>query len=135
MITYTLDTNIITYLLKGDQTVLDNYLTATKEGKDFTISPMAYYEVKRGLSAIKAIKKISYFNTLYSQYDNVDFDIRVWDKATEIYIDLKKKGRPIGDADILIGAYCLINDFTLVTNNEVHFKCIKGLKVENWKNN
>ena len=129
---YTLDTNIITYLLKGDKTIAENYIAAIKDGIDITISPVVYYEIKRGLSAVNASKKICSFEKLYAQCENADFDIRVWDKAAEIYVDLRKKGRPIGDADILIAAYCLVNDYTLVTNNEAHFQYVNGLKLVNW---
>ena len=30
---------------------------------------------------------------------------------------LQEQGKPIGDADVLIDAYCVVNDYTLVTNN------------------
>jgi len=46
-------------------------------------------------------------------------------KAAEIYAELKKQGKLINDADILIASI-------VVTSNETHFKRIKGLKVENW---
>ena len=45
---------------------------------------------------------------------------------------LEKKGRVIDDADLFIAACALVNDATLVTNNEKHFRRIKGLKLENW---
>ncbi len=34
--------------------------------------------------------------------------------------------------DLLIAAHALGHGWTLVTNNEAEFKCVKGLKVENW---
>ncbi|MGR3176674.1 MAG: hypothetical protein ACUZ8E_01295 [Candidatus Anammoxibacter sp.] len=42
------------------------------------------------------------------------------------------KGNVINDADMFIASCALVNGFTLVTNNERHFKRIKELKVENW---
>lgn len=36
------------------------------------------------------------------------------------------------DADILISASAMSNGFTLITNNEKHFKRIAGLRIENW---
>jgi len=53
-------------------------------------------------------------------------------KAADVYIDLKQKGQLIGDADILITAYCLANNYTLVTNNTGDFGRINGLKHVNW---
>ena len=38
----------------------------------------------------------------------------------------------ISDADILIGATALVNDFGVVTNNISHFEYIKDLILENW---
>ena len=37
------------------------------------------------------------------------------------------------DADILIAAFCLHNNYILVTDNIKHFKNIKGLNTVNWR--
>jgi tRNA(fMet)-specific endonuclease VapC len=52
--------------------------------------------------------------------------------AADIYADLKRKGRPIDDGDLLIAAQCITSEFTLVTNNTKHFENISGLKHVNW---
>jgi Predicted nucleic acid-binding protein, contains PIN domain len=132
MITYALDTNIITYILKKNTIVINHYITETKKGNSFIIPPLVSYEIKRGLKYIQAFKKMSAFDEFYAQFENIDFDIQVWDKAADIYVDLRKKGIPIEDADILIAAYCLVHDYVLVTNNTKHFERIEGLKYVNW---
>ena len=38
----------------------------------------------------------------------------------------------IKDSDVLIAAFCVINDCTLVTNNTKHFDNIDSLDVEDW---
>jgi len=59
----------------------------------------------------------------------------VWEKAAALYVYTRQIGKPVGsDTDLLIAAYCLINDCTLVTNNTRHFENIDGLKLVNWKN-
>jgi predicted nucleic acid-binding protein len=50
----------------------------------------------------------------------------------QLFSDLQKRGIMIGDNDLLIAAYCIQHDFTLVTNNEKHFKYINNLKIVNW---
>ncbi len=54
----------------------------------------------------------------------------------EVFADLKaglhKRGTPVDDMDLLIGATALAANHTLVTNNERHFSKIPGLRVENW---
>jgi predicted nucleic acid-binding protein len=39
----------------------------------------------------------------------------------------------IEDADILIAAFCLYNNYILVTDNTKHFINIKGLNTVNWR--
>lgn len=53
-------------------------------------------------------------------------------KAAGVYATLRKRGQPIGDADILIAASALTHGFGVVTNNESHFRRIDGLHVDNW---
>jgi predicted nucleic acid-binding protein len=56
----------------------------------------------------------------------------VAEKASELYVKLKKKGLLIQDADLLIAATALIHGLCVITNNVNHFSRIKGLKVLNW---
>jgi predicted nucleic acid-binding protein len=65
-----------------------------------------------------------------SGIDSIDREIL--GTASIIFSNLQKKGITIEDNDILIGAYCLCHDLTLVTNNERHFKHISNLKIANW---
>ena len=37
------------------------------------------------------------------------------------------------DSNILIAAFCIVHDYTLVTHNVRHFEGIRDLKVEDWK--
>lgn len=59
----------------------------------------------------------------------------IYNKASEIYAELRNKGFPSGEFDILIAATALENDMTLVTNNTKHFIKIKeyfNLRIDNW---
>ena len=49
-----------------------------------------------------------------------------------IYATLKKSGKLINDADILIASIVKAHNAVLVTNNEEHFSRIEGLRIENW---
>jgi predicted nucleic acid-binding protein len=59
-------------------------------------------------------------------------DKEILEISISVYVDLRKQGLVIEDADILIAAYCIKNDCILVTNNTKHFENIKGLKIINW---
>jgi tRNA(fMet)-specific endonuclease VapC len=55
--------------------------------------------------------------------------------AAEIKARLVSQGTPIGDrdGDIFIAAHCIVNGYTLVTDNTGDFKRIGGLNIANWK--
>ena len=47
-------------------------------------------------------------------------------------MQLKNQGKLIEDADILVAATAIYKELVVVTDNERHFRRIKGLEVENW---
>ena len=132
---YVLDTNIITALMKGEYSVLERIQGVLFEGHDVTISCITYYEIKRGLLAIKASTQIKKFELLLNQLEIILFDnIMVFDEASRIFADLKIRGELISDADILIASGAKVNGFILVSRDD-DFKRVKGLKLENWRTN
>ena len=52
--------------------------------------------------------------------------------AAVIYADLRKNGFTVNDADILIAAFCIVNNYTLITDNTKDFVNISGLKFISW---
>jgi len=56
----------------------------------------------------------------------------MWVKAAHIYADLRKMGFTVSDDDIFIAAFCLLNEYTLVTRNTKDFENITGLQQVNW---
>jgi predicted nucleic acid-binding protein len=61
---------------------------------------------------------------------NIDDD--VINVASDLYAQLRKKGKTIGDADILIAAIVIKNDGTLISNNTKHYEDIEQLNLINW---
>jgi predicted nucleic acid-binding protein len=132
MTKYALDTNIITYYLKGNRTVIDRLADETDKGNLIFIPPIAFYEIKRWLLTINSNKKLALFEDMCSLSDIGSIERGILETASVIYSDLQKRGIAVGDNDILIAAYCIYHNFTLVTNNEKHFKYIANLRIENW---
>ena len=133
--TYVLDTNIISYFLNKDLEVRSAFKQAVSEGNDFAVSPVVYYEIKRWLVLKNATAKLKAFEELLLKSIKSDLTVWTWEKAVDIYVALHKKGQPVDDSDIMIAAFCIVNDYTLVTNNTKHFQNIDELKITNWKNN
>ena len=98
----------------------------------FYLSIITRYEILQGLAAKEARRQMAVFEMLCNQSTILPLTEEAITKAAEIYADLAHLGQLIGDADILIAASAMVQEFGLVTNNERHFRRIKGLQVENW---
>ena len=133
MTVYALDTNIVTLLLKNDETVIDNASNATNDGHELVIPPIVDYEVRRGLLAKGMDKKLREYLVFRQSVSTGVINEAVWLKAADIYAKLNQSGKNIDDADILIASFCIVNDYTLVTNNTRHFSWIDGLVITDWK--
>ena len=137
MTVYALDANTISYLLRAEGNVSVNFQKEILEANNPYVMPyIVVYEVKRWLhdKPTKQMQIFSHkFDTFFSAVEeDAEMGSDVWNAASQIYIDLKHRGQLIGDADILIAAYYIVNDCTLVTRNERDFKRISGLQFVNW---
>lgn len=135
--TYALDTNIISYLLRPsrNQEVVKRFIAET-QAHNYVIPPICYYETLWYLLRKNATSQLLVFNGLYKNVlTKINMGEADFIKAAEIRANLVEKGTPIGgkDADIFIAAYCIVNDYILVTNNTLDFNRIDSLKLENWK--
>ncbi|RKY85563.1 VapC toxin family PIN domain ribonuclease [candidate division KSB1 bacterium] len=129
---YVIDTNIITAVLKGKEKVKRKIQGLIFEGNKIFINCISYYEIKRGLLAVKAKSQLKRFEKLCEKLGLILLDNPViFDEASEIYADLKQKGKLINDADILIAAITKSNNHILVSD-DTDFERIEGLKIENW---
>jgi predicted nucleic acid-binding protein len=129
---FVLDTNIVTYYLKNNRNVIDAMKIALAMGNKIFVAPIAYYEIKRGLLFINAKRMLKEFQDICDSFGVGEMDNNILETAVDIYVELRKKGRPTEDADIFIAAYCRYHGFTLVTNNIKHFHNIDGLDVIDW---
>lgn len=58
-------------------------------------------------------------------------NLEIIEKASEIHIELRPKGRPIQDTDLLIAATAIIHNLTLVSHNS-DMSRVEGINLENW---
>ena len=86
----------------------------------------------RGFNYINAKEQEQAYKKFIAKYSVGRFGDSTWELAAKIYADLRKGGWNISDSDILIGAFCIENDCTLVTNNTKDFKNINGLHIIDW---
>jgi len=127
------DSDILIEYFKGNQKVVAKFEADANRFEAINMSIISHFEVLKGFKILKAQKKLIIFKG-FCQYRGKIFgiDAIITDKATDIYVQLEKKGMRIDIPDCLIAATALMNDLTVCTNNERHFNRIDGLKIINW---
>lgn len=129
---YLLDTNIFSYILKRNVTVDNKLREVTRSGNGVFLSCITYYEIKRGLLAVNASRQLADFQQFCTDYEVLFLeDIEIIERACKIHADLKIKGRPIQDADVLIAAIAITRGLVLVSNDSDLMR-VEGLSLENW---
>ena len=129
---YMLDTDTVSYLVRGKTPALDARVAAVSP-KHLCISAVTRGELLYGLELKGGAHRLV---QLVDQ-----FLLRVqclpWDDAAathfaSIAAGLHRSGTPIGSMDAMIAGHALATGAVLVTNNVRHFSRVDGLTVENW---
>ncbi|MEH2166676.1 MAG: type II toxin-antitoxin system VapC family toxin [Nostoc sp.] len=130
--TYLLDTNIVSYILKRNVIVDQKFREVLRLKQDVFISCITYYEVKRGLLAINATRQLVEFNKFCQVYKIILIDdLEIIELACEIYVDLQRRGFTIQEQDILIAATAIARGLILVSNDSDLLR-VEGLSLDNW---
>ena len=131
--TYTLDTNAVAAILREDQPFIRRVAAAVARRDRVTLNAISYFETKRGLVAPMFSKKLTVFGRFVKRFEILPLDLAAPDAAADIYADLRRKGTPLEDADILVAGIALAKDAVLITRNLKHFRRIEGLRLESWE--
>jgi predicted nucleic acid-binding protein len=116
----------------GTPSVRDKREKAREDGARFVIPPFVNYEIWRGLMAKPVPEHEMAYAIICDNCFIGEMNAGVWMCGARIYADLYAKRFTVSDSDILIAAYCIANDCTLVTANTKDFENIEGLRVVNW---
>jgi len=127
-----LDTNIISYYLAANENVKAKIIETIYKGGSISTTQINVYEILKGLRWRNNKRKEELFKILLRDIVVSGLDERVIDIASSIYADLRKSGKTIEDADILIAAIAIRNNGILVSNNTKHYDSIGQLKLVNW---
>jgi tRNA(fMet)-specific endonuclease VapC len=132
---YALDTNIIIHYLYNHTAVIQNMEQAINDGHDLVVPYMVDYEIRGGFEIQSAPKNEASYNALaWGQgfCRVVDMGDSYWPDAARAYAGLYRKHLTVGDLDILIAAFCIHHNYTLVSANTKDFENINGLKLTDW---
>jgi tRNA(fMet)-specific endonuclease VapC len=133
-VTYVLDTNAVSALMKGDETVVERL--ASHVPADVTIPQPVIAEIAYGIERLPRSRRR---RLLQARFDLVCSEIprTTWTDAVShaygrIKATLERRGTRIEDFDAAIAAHALALGATLVTANLEHMVRVPGLKVEDW---
>lgn len=129
---YLLDTNIISYWMRGDKRIIDRIKKHAPV--DLSLSTITLAEIFYGIekSPIKKkerrlkIKNISSILSLYS------FDEAAAGRYAVIRAQLEREGRGISERDTQIASIAMANKLTVITHNVREFCRVSKLNVEDW---
>jgi tRNA(fMet)-specific endonuclease VapC len=127
-----IDTDILSYFLKGNPIVTKHLEVYFKEHRKITISEITYFEILAGLTFKQATRQIEEFESFVSTCEILRLSTSSIRASANIYSELRKKGLSIGTADTLIAGIAVANNLTLVTNNQKHYQPIPNLTTSNW---
>ena len=129
---YALDSSIIIDFLSREPSVVMKFDKAVLNGNGIIIPSVVDYEVLRGFCYKPTLRKEAVYNNLRVNCPVVEVNVAIWKRAASIWATLRKTGKTVGDADIIIAACCMENGYTLVTHNTKHFVDINGLLMDDW---
>lgn len=129
---YLLDTNIVSYWMRGDPVVVDRLKAHSPS--ELALSSITLAEIWYGIekSAVKKAERRSKIERITAVLDVFQFDESAARSYAIIRARLEKGGIPISERDTQIAAVAMANRLTLITHNIREFVRVEGLIVEDW---
>jgi tRNA(fMet)-specific endonuclease VapC len=127
-----LDTNIISYFFNANTRIKEKILETIDNNENICTTVINIYEILKGFRWKNNKSKENQFKEFLDDVLVFTIDDDVINIASDLYSNLRKSGKTIGDADILIASIVIRNNGILVSNNAKHFEGIEQLKLINW---
>jgi tRNA(fMet)-specific endonuclease VapC len=129
---YLLDTNIVSYWMRGDRSLMDKIRSYSPS--DLSLSTITLAEILYGIekSPIKKKERRTKIDRICSQLGLHPFDEPAAEKYALIRARLERDGLIISERDLQIASIATANRLCIVTHNTKEFNRIKDLTVEDW---
>lgn len=124
-----LDTDTISYYLRGSESVKDKFIQHQYELASTAIN---YAELLYGLKKRDNKKYLPKVEMIFNNIKVYDFDKKSAKIFSTLKVDMQKKGIVVADMDLMIVSITLANGEELISNNLKHFEKIEILDVESW---
>ena len=133
MIQYLLDSNILSYFIRGVSPGLTQRMRTASQAKTIGTSVICRAELRYGQDLMApSDKRHAQIDLLLLELPALPWTVAAADQYGEIKARLKRQGIPIGEMDTQIAAHALAENLILVTHNTRHFERVPGLKIEDW---
>lgn len=129
---YLLDTNIVSYWMRGDPTVIARL--KDRAPSELSLSTITLAEIWYGIekSPVKKKERRMKIENIRSLLNIYPFDEAAAESYAVIRAQLEGKGMKISERDTQIAAIAVANRLTVVTHNMEEFGRIEILPVEDW---
>lgn len=128
---FALDTNSVSYALRGEGRVADRLLSVSRN--QVALPSVVLYELEAGLAkAGVGARRRKQFDEFMGSLRVLPFAEAEARVAAEIRVELERQGQPIGPHDTMIAATAVRHGAVLVTRNVREFGRVTGLRVEDW---
>jgi tRNA(fMet)-specific endonuclease VapC len=128
---YILDTNIVSYLLKGQMLEVRAHFERATVHR-IAVSAITEAEVLYGLTRVSAGPRLrSAAESLFASLTRLAWDSAAARSYASIRTAQERKGRPLSTEDMMIAAHAMVADLTLVTHDQA-FSFVDGLRTEDW---
>ena len=125
-----LDTDTISYYLRGSQSVRKEFL---KNRLSLASTTINYAELIFGLKKRDNKKYLSAVELIFNNITVFEFDKTSAKIFGRLKSSMQKTGNIVADMDLMIASIAIANDKILISNNLKHFNKIKNLKVISWE--
>ena len=129
---YLLDTNIVSYWMRGGPTIIGRL--KERLPSDLALSAVTLAEIFYGIekSAVKKEERRLKMEKIASLLSIFSFDRQAAESYGRIRAYLESDGTVVSERDIQIAAIALANRLTVVTHNVREFRRIEDLLIEEW---
>jgi len=126
-----LDTTTFSAVLRKDPAANFELGRALAQGSTVLVSPVVYYELRRGLLKRNALRLLQALDALVARLLWIDVTRSDWETAAALWVRTQRAGRPHHDADLLIAAQANNRGAVVITANVKDFVNV-ALLLESW---
>ena len=132
MARFMLDTDICSYVIRGASAALDERIRGQEPGA-LCVSVITraelLYGVRRKPGSARLERLVSAF---LERVPSLPWSDDCAEHYADIRAGLERRGRSIGNLDLMIAAHSRAAGLVLVTNNDRHFGNVPKLRLETW---